>query len=153
MTDRSSLAQIRMVWPTLDARVTVDLQWEKAPQLCGLLAEQLPFASTQEHALITGGMLFATTRVSTLVRENVTAFTQMAVGACYFACGSQNVGLVYGPVTEPEAHSVWGVVPASDHAVLERVGHAIWRNTLAPFGDPAINPAAKQIIPVEFRPV
>lgn len=152
MTDLSRPKRIKMVWPTLDAHAAVDLQWEKAPRLCGLLAAQLPFLSTQEHALITGGMLFSTTRISTLVRENVTAFTEMAVGACYFACGSQNVGLVYGPVTEPEAHSVWGIVPASDHAALACIGLAAWRNTLAPFGDPATNPAAKQVIPVRFEP-
>lgn len=153
MTRISRPQYIQMIWPTLGAHVSVELQWEKAPQLCELLTAELPFVSTQEHALITGAMLFATTRISTLVRENVTTFTDMAAGACYFACGSQNVGLVYGPVTEPEGHSVWGIVPASDHSTLERVGHAAWRNTLAPFGDLALDPAAKQIIPVQFRAV
>src|SRR3954468_22709701 len=104
MTLTSCLQSIQMIWPTLGAHVSVELQWEKAPHPCQLLTAELPFVSTQEHALITGAMLFATTRVSALVRENVTTFTDMAAGACYFACGSQNVGIVYGPVTEPEGH-------------------------------------------------
>lgn len=65
----------------------------------------MPFRSVQEHALITSCMLFATTRISTLVRENSKTFLDMARGACYFATGSQNIGLVYGDVTEPEAPS------------------------------------------------
>lgn len=151
MTAASRPAGVRMIWPTLDASVTADLDWDAAPQLCALLVGRMPFESTQEHALITGGMLFATTRVSTLVRENVRTFTNMAVGACYFACGSQNVGLVYGPVTEPEGHSVWGRIAPEHHATLARVGHELWRNTIAPFGDPARDPAAKRIIPVRFE--
>jgi hypothetical protein len=48
---------MRMVWPALDAAVDVDMHWDVAPTLCGLIWEQMPFRSVQEHALITGCML------------------------------------------------------------------------------------------------
>ncbi|SDR63453.1 hypothetical protein SAMN05519103_08630 [Rhizobiales bacterium GAS113] len=141
-----------MIWPTLDARADVDMLWRDAPTLCGLLWDALPFQSVQEHALITGCMLFASTRISTLVRENTTTFIDMAPGACYFATGSQNVGLVYGHVTEPEGQSVWGRVREADWPTLDRVGRAVWANTMAADCDIGINPFAKRIIPVAFEP-
>jgi len=144
--------RMRMIWPDLDSSVDVEMHWDLAPTLCGLLWDQMPFRSVQEHALITGCMLFATTRISTLVRENSKTFLDMARGACYFATGSQNIGLVYGDVTEPEAHSVWGQVAEADWATLERVGQAIWANTLASDADPTVNPFAKRIIAVSFEP-
>jgi hypothetical protein len=142
---------MRMIWPTFDAAVDVDMHWDVAPNLCRLIWKELPFRSVQEHALITGCMLFASTRISTLVRENSTTFIDMVRGACYFATGSQNLGLVYGDVTEPEGQSVWGQVVKADWLTLERVGEAVWMNTLAADGDPKINPFAKRIIPVEFE--
>jgi hypothetical protein len=142
---------MRMIWPTLDAKVDVEMLWDEAPTLCRLLWEQLPFQSVQEHALITGCMLFASTRISTIIRENTTTFIDMVPGACYFATGSQNVGLVYGHVTEPEGQSVWGRVLQEHWQTLDRVGRAIWANTLAADSDPAVNPFAKRIIPVEFE--
>jgi hypothetical protein len=151
MNPTSQPALLRMTWPTLDARVEVVMTWDQAPTLCRLLWERLPFVSVQEHALITGCMLFATTRISTIVRENTTTFVDMARGACYFANGSQNIGLVYGPVTEPEGQSVWGQIPEEHWSTLERVGNAIWANTLAPNADPNVNPFAKRLIPVEFE--
>ncbi len=151
MSTSGGKRMMRMVWPALDTAVNVDMHWDIAPTLCGLIWEQMPFRSVQEHALITGCMLFASTRISTLVRENSTTFIDMPPGACYFATGSQNVGLVYGDVSEPEGQSVWGRVEQADWPTLEKVGRAVWANTMAADGDPRINPFAKRIISVEFE--
>ena len=40
----------------------------------------------------------------------------------------------------------WGQVAEADWATLERVGQAIWANTLASDADPTVNPFAKRII-------
>jgi hypothetical protein len=136
-------------WPELDAEVHVDLLDHLAPTVCDAMWEALPFQSIQGHALITGHMMFTTTPVTTLARENVTMYTEMGVGGCYFGNASQNLGIIYGPVTEPEGQGVWGHVWESDHDVLKRVGARNWDNLVAPFGDLQRNPHAKHPILVE----
>jgi hypothetical protein len=136
-------------WPELAAQARIELLDDLAPNVCDAMWEALPFQTIQGHALITGHMLFATTPVTTLARENVTLYTEMGVGGCYFGNASQNLGIIYGPVTEPEGQGVWGRVLEADHDVLQRVGPRIWENLVAPFGDLTINPLAKHPILVE----
>jgi hypothetical protein len=124
---------MRMRWPGLDAEVTVRLLDDLAPTLSKDMWEALPFSSIQGHALITGDMMFATVPVTSLVRENVTLFTSMPVGGCFFGRNSQNLGVVYGPLSEPEGHSIWGQVIEEDFGTLKRVGDAVWDNLMLPW--------------------
>lgn len=128
---------MKVVWPRLGAEVRIQPLLQEAPHLAPALMDGLPFETVQGHALITGPMLFAPTRVSTPVRENVTLFTDMPVGACWYGSASQNVGIVYGPLTEPEGFSVWGQVHEDDLATLADVGRAVWENLMRPNGHPA----------------
>jgi hypothetical protein len=129
-----------MQWPSLSAEVRIDLLEDRAPVLCEDIWNSLPFETIQSHALITGEMMFATSPVTTLVRENVTLFTDMGVGAAFFGSSSQNFGLIYGGVNEPEGHPVWGRVRQEDVPELQRVGLAAWTNLVRPYGDGDDNP-------------
>jgi len=140
-----------MAWPALEAKVRVQLLEEKAPTICNFLWDALPYESVQAHALISGFMVFATSPVFTLARENVQLFTELAVGACAYGPGSQNVVVAYGPLTEPEGISVWGQVLEEDWPTLRRVGRRAWENLVAPYGNLSLNPAAKQIILVQYN--
>jgi hypothetical protein len=130
------MLQIR--WPALDAQVRVRPLVEEAPELSRALLGALPFTSVQGHALITGPMLFTPTRVSVPVRENVALFTEMPLGACWYGSASQNLGIVYGPLTEPEGFSVWGQVHEDDLPTLQKVGRAVWSNLMRPNAHPAL---------------
>jgi hypothetical protein len=129
----SSDHSMRMSWPALDASVRVELLFDQAPTICKEMWGSLPFSSIQGHALITGDMMFATVPVTCLVRENVTLFTKMPLGGCFFGRNSQNLGVIYGPTTEPEGHSIWGQVVEEDIGTLKRVGNAVWDNLLLPW--------------------
>jgi len=137
---------MKMTWPSLDAQITIRLLDDAAPTICNLMWDALPWDSVQAHALISGYMIFATSPVATLARENVRLFTDLRPGDCAYGAGSQNVVVVYGALTEPEGTCVWGRVAKDDLPVLRRVGQRAWENLLAPYGDPALNPLAKQII-------
>lgn len=140
-----------MAWPSLDAQIKVRLLDDKAPTLCNLIWDALPWESIQSHALITGYMIFATSPIATLVRENVHLFSELGPGACFYGAGSQNIVVAYGPLTEPEGTVVWGQVPEEDWTTLCRVGQRAWQNLLAPYGDLELNPLAKQLILVRNR--
>jgi|SRR5579884_386514 hypothetical protein len=142
---------IRMTWPSLDASASIQLLDDRAPTICNLLWDALPWESVQGHALISGFMMFATSPVFTLARENVRLFTQMGPGDCAYGPGSQNVVVAYGPLTEPEGISVWGHVPREHWPTLRRVGQRAWQNLMAPYGDLTLNPLAKQIILVRYE--
>ena len=55
--------------------------------------------------------------------------------ACFFGSSSQNFGLIYGGVNEPEGHPVWGRVRQEDWPELQRVGMIAWTNLTRPYGD------------------
>jgi hypothetical protein len=139
-----------MSWPTLNVSVRVGLLEDKAPTICEALWNALPYESVQAHALITGYMMFATAPVFTLARENVTLMSDQKPGDCFYGAGSQNIVVVYGPLTEPEGACRFGQVVEADIPRLTIVGRRAWDNMIAPYGDPALNPAAKQIIPVTY---
>lgn len=146
----ASARMLTMTWPSLDAKVKVRLLEDKASRICTLVWDALPWESVQGHALITGFLMFATSPIFTLVGENVQIFTKVGPGACSYSLGSQNVQVTYGPLTEPQGTSVWGQVPEEDWPTLQRVGQRAWENLLAPYGDLALNPLAKQIILVRY---
>jgi len=139
---------MKMTWPSLDAQVKVRLLDDKAPTICSLMWDALPWESVQAHALITGFMFFSTSPVATLARENVRLFSELTPGDCAYGAGSQNIVVVYGPLTEPEGAPIWGQVPQADWPTLQRVGRRAWENLLAPYGDLKVSPLAKQIIVV-----
>jgi hypothetical protein len=136
-------------WPDMDAEVHIELLEDLAPRICDAMWQALPFSTVQGHALITGEMMFATTRVSLIARENVTLYTEMGVGGCYFGSFSNSLGIIYGNVTEPEGQSVWGRIGEGEHELLRAVGVRVWQNLVAPFGDCRLNPVAKHPIVVE----
>lgn len=143
--------RVTIEWPTLDARVTVTFLWDDAPEICRLIAAALPFSTVVEHGVISGAMIYATTRVSTTLRENVQTFDEMVTGLCFFASASQNIGLIYGDVHEPQGQSIWGRLDPADAGVLAGVGRRIWFNTIAPMGDVKLNPYARTIIPMRLQ--
>ena len=153
MSVQTGKKSLGMRWPSLEAEVVVDLLEDKAPAICEAMWASLPFKSIQGHALITGDMLFATTPVTCLARENVQLFTQMLVGACFFGNSSQNFGVIYGEVTEPEGHSIWGQVRPEHIPILQRVGNATWDNLMLPWSPNGNSPRTKQHIVVEYRPL
>ena len=144
---------MRMTWPSLNASVRVALQDDKAPQICDSLWNALPYQSVQAHALITGYMMFATSPVFTLARENISLMSDQRPGDCFYGAGSQNIVVVYGPLTEPEGACRFGRVVEEDIHVLAPVGRRAWDNMIAPYGDMTLNPGAKQIIRVEYERV
>lgn len=144
---------MKMTWPTLETDVRVRFLDDQAPTICNLLWNALPYESVQGHALISGCMIFATSPIFTLARENVRQFVDMGIGACAYGAGSQNVVVAYGFLTEPEGISIWGQVPEEDWPTLRRVGRRAWENMIAPYGDLSLNPIAKQIILVHYEKV
>lgn len=142
-------SQLRISWPTLERAIEIELLWDKAPSICRLLVDLAPFKSVQQHGLVTGAMLYAPTTISIVRRQNVIPFNRMALGACFFAAASQNIGLIYGDVNEPEGQSIWGQVVPQSLADLQYVGWQVWQNTIAPNG---IHPGrgTKQIIPLSL---
>lgn len=141
---------LKVTWPEFDTSIKIELLEDKAPSVCKDIWDALPFSTIQGHALITGEMLFATTPVTSRVRENVTLYTKLGIGGCYLGNSSQNIGIVYGKVTEPEGQTKWGQVIAEDIPALKAMGLANWRNLIAPFGDRTLNPDAKHPVLVEF---
>jgi hypothetical protein len=139
-----------MAWPCLDVSVRVLLLDDKAPKICESLWGALPYKSVQAHALITGYMMFATAPVFTVTRENISLMSDQRPGDCFYGAGSQNVVVVYGPLTEPEGACRFGQVVKEDIPLLGSVGRRVWENMIAPYGDLTLNPAAKQIIQVEY---
>src|SRR5438309_4119811 len=121
---------MKMIWPSLDAEIKVRLLDDKAPTICNLMWNALTWESDQAHALITGYMIFATSPVATLARENVHLFTELGAGACAYGAGSQNIVVAYGPLTEPEGPCIWGQVPEEDWHALRRVGQRAWATLL-----------------------
>jgi hypothetical protein len=140
----SSARRLKMSWPSLNESIRIDLLADKAPSVCNLLWDCLPYKSIQSHALITGYMMLATSPVFTLARENLRLYTEAEPGDCLYGPGSQNVVLTYGPLTEPEGAGVWGKVLDKDLDALARVGRRAWENLVAPYGNVALNPTAKQ---------
>jgi len=147
----SGVRFLTMSWPSLEASVRIRLLTEEAPTISNAVWDALPFDTVQGHALITGQMMFATSPVLLLVRENVHIFTEMGIGACFYATASQNIGLIYGDVTEPEGHSIWGQIDEQDWPTLRSVGRRVWQNLLARFGDPRLDPLAKRTIVVHVE--
>lgn len=141
---------LKVTWPEFETSIRIELLEDKAPGVCRDIWDALPFSTIQGHALVTGEMLFATTPVTSRARENVTLYTELGIGGCYLGNSSQNIGIVYGNVTEPEGQTKWGQVVEEDITALRKVGVANWRNLVAPFGDLALNPDAKHPILVEF---
>jgi hypothetical protein len=139
-----------MTWRSLNTSVRVLLLDDKAPRICESLWNALPYKSVQAHALITGHMMFATSPVFTVARENIVLMSDQKPGDCFYGAGSQNVVVVYGPLSEPEGACRFGQVVKEDIPLLGPVGRRIWDNMIAPFGDLTLNPAAKQIIEVEY---
>lgn len=144
---------LQVTWPEFETAITIELLEDKAPGVCADIWNALPFSTIQGHALITGEMLFATTPVTSRARENITLYTELGIGGCYLGNSSQNIGIVYGRVTEPEGQTKWGQVIPQDIPALKEIGRLNWRNLVAPFGDLTLNPEAKHPILVEFSRV
>lgn len=139
---------IQVRWPVFDEGVVIHMLSPHAPHICTLLSRHLPFVCLQMHGLTAGNMLMSQAPIRTFKNENTQTLSKMAVGDCFFG-GVSHLGMVYGVVTEPEVHSVWGRVDETDRATLARVGDAVWENLMRPWSQ-RIGDFTRQRVFVEF---
>jgi hypothetical protein len=123
---------IRVRWDVIGEEIIIHMLQEAAPDLCRLLVASMPFVCLQAHAMTAGDLLIAQAPIRFHGGVNTKLLSKMSVGDCSFGAMS-HVGLIYGKVTEPEIHSVWGRVDESDRQTLVKVGNAVWENLMRPW--------------------
>jgi hypothetical protein len=141
---------IRARWDAFDEEVVIHLLQAEAPRICALIGDCLPMASLQMHGLTAGDMLMSQAPMRFVGHENTETLSRMAIGDCFFGAVS-HMGIIYGPVVEPEMHSRWGCVDEADLGTLARVGKAVWENLMRPWS-PRAGTFTRRPVFVEFLP-
>jgi len=133
-----------MEWPDLNVSVSATLLEDKNPELCEVFWSHLPFASVQEHAVVSGEGIYCWAPIVTTAPVRYTErLTEMPLGRLqYIQATGNKIGLNYGAYTEPLEHATpIAQVLGNDMAKLRVVGKAVWDSAFY----------TKKIIKVHFK--
>lgn len=130
------MGDLHITWPQLDANIKVELNDDKAPDVCEAIRDHTPVESTQVHALVSGALLFSTLPIYAYPLSPHTEYvSEMDPGAVGFAVGSQRLWVKYGEIAEPEAFPVIGRVVDDDLDTVQSVGTRTWEHITSPHTD------------------
>jgi len=134
---------VNMYWPDLDIKIPFQLEDDKNKGMCDELWENLPFATVQEHGMVTGKIIYCWAPMISLAPAPFAQLhTESPVGRVSYSQGTGNKIIIkYGWCSEDCAAPVLGYIAPEHHEKLEIVGKAIWDNY---FG-------SKKIMKVEYE--
>ncbi len=124
------MKQIEIEWVQLGLKVTATLVEDKNPNLCKLLWDNLPYASLQTHALVSGEHLYHVAPIPELVTTRALYKedrTQSPDGTVFLS-QLQHLAVKYGHLTEYIHAAPIGYVLPEDLDTLKRAGAACWRS-------------------------
>ena len=122
--------KIDIRWPELDVTVVAELSDETNPELCEEFWQHLPFKVLQAHPVVSGESVYAWTPiVSTAKIRHREPIVDCPIGRLRYSQATGNkFSVQYGRGQEALAQPVLGMVLPEHHAVLPKVGKAIWEN-------------------------
>lgn len=115
---------LELEWPKFGIRVRAKLLEDKAPHLCKLILDKLPFESIHWHAVISGELLGFMCPVVCTKMENP---VDRARGDVYLYANAQWIIIPYGATTEPNKVNKFGEIEKDDLEKLKIVGEKIWQ--------------------------
>lgn len=118
-----------MEWPSLKAKVDVELLMDKNPDICKVFWDSMPFETIQLHAVVTGEDMYAYAPVNEVEFHKKgnypVVISEAPVGSVTYSV----LGLVavyYGPCTENLKTQKIGQVNEKHLGILKSVGKAVW---------------------------
>jgi hypothetical protein len=120
--------QIELKWLPLDITVTATLEYDKNPRLAALLWDKLPYASLQNHALVSGNHLYHLAPFPELIyttaeyKEDRT----LSEDGTLFLSQLQHLAIKYGPLSEYIPAAPIGRVIPEHLPLLREAGRACW---------------------------
>ena len=118
-----------MEWPDFDAKMLINLE-EENKELCDEVWNALPFASVQEHGVVSGDLIYCWVPVLSLAPiHRKLPHTESPIGCVNYSQGTGNKILIkYGSCNEDLSAPVLGVIPPEYHEKLAKIGREIWIN-------------------------
>lgn len=148
--------EIEIQWPDLGVGVRATLEKE-AQRLCDLLWSQLPIESIMVHGVISGQIIYSWSPIPPIfIKENQKLMSELAPGDMYIGPFTQNIGIVYGKVSEPMPTNHFAKIRKEDIPKLSEIGIRIWQNMLQPYAaasEPEFKERRKQLMRVVYRKV
>ncbi|KVL09689.1 hypothetical protein [Burkholderia ubonensis] len=120
--------QIELKWMPLNITVTATLEYDKNPRLATLLWEKLPYASLQNHALVSGNHLYNLAPFPELI-YTTSEFKEdrtLSADGTLFLSQLQHLAIKYGPLSEYIPAAPVGRVIPEHLPLLREAGRACW---------------------------
>ena len=123
------MRKVKMSWPELDVAVEFELE-EANKELCDEFWNELPLVAVQEHASVSGEMMYCWVNMLSFAKVPVPQLhSEGPVGRVSYSQGTGNKVIVkYGEVSEDCYCPVLGLIPEKDLPAVKKVGKLMWDN-------------------------